>query len=125
MLKLIKSVCYHYSSEKPVTITALILRKIIIETIGFAKGSISHTVLVNIKKREKKDRASTSILESFLGKLGKGKGYVSVKNATQVDDSNQTFKVFERSIFDEEVHTLEDISDILGSLSERKSFELE
>ena len=69
--------------------------------------------------------APTSIFKSFLGKLGeKGKGYVPVEDLTQVDNPNQTFKVFEEKAFDEKIHSLGDISDILGSLSGRKSPEL-
>ncbi len=38
-IKLIESIRYHYSPEKPVTITAQIIRKVIIETTRFAEGS--------------------------------------------------------------------------------------
>ena len=43
---------------------------------------------------------------------------------SKVDNPDQTFKVFEGGAFDEEIHTLEDTSDILGSLSGRESPEL-
>jgi len=63
----------------------------------------------------------TSIFGSFLRKLSKGKGYIPVKDSIQVDNSDQTFKVFEEKDFDEEIHTLANTLDILGSLSERKA----
>jgi len=73
-------------------------------------------ILANIKKREDKDWASTSIFRSFLEKLEKGKEYISVKDPTYVDNPDQTFKVFEEDVFDKEIHTLADTSDILESL---------
>jgi len=89
------------------------------------KESVSHTVLAEIKRRKEKERASMSIFDSFLGKLdGKGKGYVPVEDLTQVDNPDQTFKVFEGGAFDEEIHSLGDTSDILRSLSGRESPEL-
>ncbi len=47
-----------------------------------------------------------------------------VKNLTQVDNLDQTFKVFEGEAFDEKIHSLEDTLDILGLLSGRESSEL-
>jgi len=79
---------------------------------------------VEIKIREEKKRLSASIFGSFLGKLGKSKGYVPVENPTQVDNPDQTFKIFKGRTFDEKIHTLADISDILGSLSGRESSKL-
>ena len=85
----------------------------------------SHTILAEIKRKEEKERAPTSIFGSFLGKLGgKGKGYVLVEDPIQVDNPDQTFKVFEGEAFDEKIHSLGDTSDILGSLSGRESSEL-
>jgi len=82
-------------------------------------------ILAKLKRKKEKDQASTSIFRSFLGKLGgKGKGYVPVEDLIQVDNPDQTFKVFEREAFDEKIHTLGDTSDILGSLSGRESPEL-
>ena len=101
MLKLVKNIHHYYFSKKPVVIIAWILQKIITETTGFAKRSTLYTVLVNIKKREKKDWAPTSILESFLEKLKRSKGYVPVEDPVQVNNPNQIFKVFERGIIDE------------------------
>ncbi len=125
LLKLVKSIRYHYSSEKPVAETAWIIWEVITATTRFTEGSAPHTVLAELKRKEEKDWASTSIFGSFLEKLdGKGKGYVLVEDLTQVDNSDQTFKVFERKAFDEKIHTLSDTSDILGSLSGRESPEL-
>ena len=124
-LKLVESICYHYLPDKPIVITAQQIREVIAKTTRFAKRSAPHTVLAELKRKEEKDRASTSIFESFLGKLGeKGKGYVPVEDPTQVDNPDQTFKVFEGGAFDEEIHSLGNTSDILGSLSERESLEL-
>ena len=81
-------------------------------------------ILAKIKKRKEKDRAFTSIFGSFLEKLGKGKGYIPVEDPIQVNNPNQTFKVFEGGAFDEKIHTLSDTSNILGSLSGRESLEL-
>jgi len=97
---------------------------VITETTRFAEGSTLHIVLANLKKKEEKDQASTSIFSSFLEKLNKEKGYIPVKDLIQVDDPDQTFKVFEEKAFDEEIHILENTSDILGSLSGRESSEL-
>src|SRR6266540_4523638 len=44
-LKLVESIRYHYSPEKPVAVTAQIIQEIITATIGFAAGSTSHIVL--------------------------------------------------------------------------------
>ncbi len=46
------------------------------------------TIYINFEKKEEKDWASTSIFESFLEKLEKGKGYILVKDLTQVNNSN-------------------------------------
>ena len=58
----------------------------ITETIRFVKGNASYTVLVDIKRNKEKERASTSIFGSFLGRLSKSKGYILVENPTQVDN---------------------------------------
>src|SRR6266542_3757963 len=47
-LKLVKSIRYHYSSEKLVAETARIIQEIITETIRFAVGSTPHAVLTEI-----------------------------------------------------------------------------
>src|SRR6266511_3780223 len=54
-LKLVKSICYHYSPEKLVIETARIIQEVIKETTRFAKGSTSHAVLTEIKRREGKE----------------------------------------------------------------------
>jgi len=72
--------------EKPVAVTAWIVWKVITETIRFVEGSASHTVFAKIKRKEEKKRAPTSIFSSFIEKLGKGKGYVPVKDPSQVDN---------------------------------------
>ncbi len=121
-LKLVESIRYHYSPEKPVAVTARIIQEVITATTRFVEGRASHTVLAKLKQKEEKDWVSTSIFGSFLGKLGeKGKGYVSVDDPTQVDNLDQTFKVFERRAFDEEIHSLGDTLDILGLLSGREN----
>src|SRR6266540_7158059 len=94
------------------------------KTIRFAEGSTPHIVLTEIRRREGKERTSTSLFGSFIRRLSKGKGYVQVDDPSKVDNSDQTFKVFEGGAFDEEIYTLEDTSDILGSLSRRESPEL-
>jgi len=124
LLKLVESIHHHYSSKKPVAITARVIRKVIAATIRFAEGSASYTVLAEIKRREDKNRAPTSIFESFIERLSKGKGYVLIDDSSKVNNLDQTFKVFERGAFNEEIHSLGDISDILGSLSGRESSEL-
>src|SRR6266542_397447 len=48
-LKLVKSIRYHYSPEKPVTETARVIQEVIKETTGFAEGSTPHVVLIEIK----------------------------------------------------------------------------
>ncbi len=124
-LKLVESIRYHYSPEKPVAEIARIIWEVIKVTTRFAKENAPYTVLAELKRKGEKDWASTSIFGSFLGKLGgKGKGYVPVEDPTQVDNSDQTFKVFEGGVFDEEIHSLGDTSDILRSLSGRESPEL-
>ena len=116
-LKLVESIRYQYSPEKPVAVTAWIIQKVITETIRFAEGSASYTVFAEIKRREEKERASTSIFDSFLEKLSKGKGYVPIEDPSQIDNPDQTFKVFGGKAFDKEIHILVDTSDILRSLS--------
>src|SRR6266498_745843 len=91
------------------------------KTIRFAEGSTPHVVLTEIRRREGKERTSTSLFGSFIRRISKGKGYAQVDNSSKVDNPNQTFKVFEGRAFDKEIHTLEDTSDILGSLSGRES----
>ena len=116
MIKLVESIHYHYSPDKLIAITAQQIREVIAKTTRFAEGSVSYIVLAEIKKKEEKDRAFTSIFDSFLGKLGKGKGYIPVEDPTQVDNSDQTFKIFEGEAFDEKIHSLGDTLDILGPL---------
>src|SRR6266498_4195318 len=123
-LKLVESICYQYSPEKPVIETARVIREVIKETTGFAEGSTPHAILTEIKRRDNKDRASTSLFGRFIERISKGKGYAQVDDPSKVDNPDQTFKVFEGGAFDEEIHTLGDISDILGSLSGRESPEL-
>jgi len=125
LLKLVKSICYYYSPKKPITETVQIIQIIITETKRFVVGSTLYTIFVNLKKEEEKDRAFISIFESFIRKLNKGKGYQLIEDLAQIDNSDQTFKVFEENAFDEEVYTLSNTSDILKSLSERESLELE
>src|SRR6266545_3959248 len=48
-LKLVESIHYHYSPEKPVAETARIIWKVITETTGFAEESTPHAVLIEIK----------------------------------------------------------------------------
>src|SRR6266540_339755 len=48
-LKLVKSICYHYSSEKPVAETAQVIREVIAKTTRFAEENTSHAVLIKIK----------------------------------------------------------------------------
>jgi len=91
----------------------------------FAKENILYMILAGLKKKEDKDWAFTSIFESFLGKLSKSKRYIPVKDLTEVENLNQTFKVFEGRAFNEKIHILEDTLDILGSLSKRENSELE
>src|SRR6266498_2845883 len=123
-LKLVESIRYQYSPEKPVIETARVIREVIKETTGFAEGSTPHAILTEIKRRDNKDRAPTRLFESFIERISKGKGYAQVDDPSKVDNPDQTFKVFEGGAFDEEIHTLEDTSDILGSLSGRESPEL-
>src|SRR6266540_1650146 len=123
-LKLVESIRYQYSPEKPVIETVRVIREVIKETTRFAEGSTPHAILTEIKRRDNKDRASTSLFGSFIGRISKGKGYAQVDDPRKVDNPDQTFKVFEGGAFDEEIYTLEDTSDILGSLSGRESPEL-
>ncbi len=125
LLKLVESICYHYLPDKPITVTAQIIQEVIAKTIRFAEGSTPHIILANLKKREEKERAFISNFKSFLGKLSKDKGYVLVEDLAQIDNPDQIFKVFEKEVFDEEIHTLADTSNILGLLSNRESPELE
>ncbi len=85
-LKIVESIRYHYSSEKPVAVTARILREVITTTTGFAEGSTPHSVLTEINWREDKDWVSTSIFGSFIRRLSKGKGYVQVDDPSKVDN---------------------------------------
>ncbi len=124
-LKLVESIRYHYSLRKPVAETVQLIWSVIAEIKGFVKESTSYTVLATLKRKEEKDWTPISIISSFLEKLGKGKGYIPVKNLEKVKNSYQIFKVFEERVFDKEIHILVDISDILGSLSGRESPELE
>src|SRR6266511_5856711 len=124
LLKLVESICYHYSPKKPVSETARVIQEVIKETTRFAEGSTPHAILTEIKRRDNKDRASTSLFGSFIGRISKGKGYVQVDDPSKVDNPDQTFKVFEGGAFDEKIHMLGDTSDILGSLSGRESPEL-
>src|SRR6266498_5417324 len=94
------------------------------KTTRFAEGNTPHAVLTEINRRENKDRALTSLFGSFIRKLSKGKGYVPIDDLSKVDNPDQTFKVFEGGAFDEEVYSLGDTSDILGSLSGRESLKL-
>src|SRR6266540_903553 len=123
-LKLIESIRYHYSPEKSVAETARVIQEVIKETTGFAEGSTPHAVLTEIKRRDNKKRAPTSLFGSFIGRISKEKGYAQVDDPSKVDNPDQTFKVFEGGAFDEEIHTFEDTLDILGSLSGRESPEL-
>src|SRR6266498_4111299 len=123
-LKLVESIRYQYSPEKLIKETARVIREVIKETTGFAEGSTPHVILTEIKRRDNKDRASTSLFGSFIGRISKGKGYAQVDDPSKVGNPDQTFKVFEGGAFDEEIYTLEDTSDILGSLSGRESPEL-
>src|SRR6266540_3771751 len=120
-LKLVESIRYQYLPEKPVAETAQVIREVIKETTRFAEGSTPHAVLTEIKRREGKERTSTSLFGSFIRRISKGKGYAQVDDLSKVNNPDQTFKVFEGGAFDEEIHTLEDTSDILGSLSGRES----
>src|SRR6266540_6890046 len=124
LLKLVESIRYHYSPEKPVAETARVIREVIAKTTRFAEGSTSHVVLMEIRRKDDKERAPTSLFRSFIGRISKGKGYAQVDDSSKVNNLDQTFKVFEKRAFDEEIHTLGDTSDILGSLSERESPEL-
>ena len=124
-IKLVESIHYHYLPDKPVAVTAQIVQEVIAAITGFAKENASHTVFTKIKRREEKKRVPASIFSSFLEKLSKGKGYVPVEDLSQVDNSDQTFKVFKGKAFDEEIYTLANTFDILGSLIDRNSLELE
>src|SRR6266498_2613110 len=48
-LKLVESIRYHYSPKNPVAKTARVIREVIKETTRFAKGSIPHAILIEIK----------------------------------------------------------------------------
>jgi len=110
--------------KDPVAETARVIWEVIKETTRFAEGSIPHTILTEIKRRDNKERASTSLFGSFIRRISKGKGYAQVDDPSKVDNPDQTFKVFEGGAFDEEIHMLKNTSDILGSLSGRESPEL-
>ena len=55
LIKLVESIHYHYSPDKPIAITAQLIQEVIIKTIRFAEGSAPHTVLAEIKRKEEKD----------------------------------------------------------------------
>src|SRR6266540_5229617 len=65
-LKLVKSIHYHYSPEQPVATTAQIVQEVITKTTGFAEGTTPHAILTEIKRRDDKERASTSLFGSFI-----------------------------------------------------------
>ena len=48
-LKIVESIHYHYSPEKPVAETARVVQKVIKETTRFAEGSTPHVILTEIK----------------------------------------------------------------------------
>src|SRR6266542_3975292 len=54
-LKLVESIRYHYSPEKPVAETAQVIWKVIAKTTRFAEGSTPHAVLTEIKRRDNKE----------------------------------------------------------------------
>ncbi len=85
-LKLVESIRYYYSPEKPVAETAQVVQKVIKETTGFAEGSTPHVVLIEIKRREGKERTFTSLFRSFIRRLSKGKGYAQVDDPSKVDN---------------------------------------
>src|SRR6266540_3749311 len=107
LLKLVESIRYHYSPEKPVAETARVIQKVIKEITRFAKGSTPHIVLTEIRQRDNKERTPTSLFGSFIGRISKEKEYAQVDDPSKVDNPDQTFKVFEGGAFDEEIHTLE------------------
>src|SRR6266542_2254798 len=72
-LKLVESIRYHYSPVQSVRETARVIREVIAETTGFREGSTPHAVLTEIKRRENKERAPTSLFGSFIGRISKGK----------------------------------------------------
>src|SRR6266542_4251527 len=123
-LKLVESIRYHYLPSNTVAETAQVLREVIKATTRFAEGSTPHAILTEIKRRNDKERAPTSLFGSFIGRISKGKGYAQVDDLSKVENPDQTFKVFEGEAFDKEIHTLGNTSDILGSLSGRESPEL-
>ena len=92
--------------KEPVAVTARVIQEVIKETTGFVEGSTPHAVLTEIKRRDDKERAPTSLFGSFIGKISKGKGYAQVDDPSKVDNPDQTFKVFKGGDFDEEIHTL-------------------
>src|SRR6266545_3829028 len=93
-LKLVKSIRYHYSPKKPIAETARIIWEVITETTRFAEGSTSYAVLTEIRRREGKERTSTSLFGNFIRRISKEKGYVQVDDLSKVNNLNQTFKVF-------------------------------
>ena len=48
-IKLVKSIRYHYLSEKSVTVTAWVIQEVITTTTGFAEESTPHMILAEIK----------------------------------------------------------------------------
>src|SRR6266540_542114 len=77
-LKIVESIRYHYSPNNPVVETARVIWEVIRETTGFAEGSTPHAILTEIKRRDNKERAPTSLFGSFIGRISKGKGYAQV-----------------------------------------------
>src|SRR6266511_178318 len=77
-LKIVESIRYQYLPSNPVAETAQVIREVIKETTRFAEGSIPHVVLTEIKRKDNKERAPTSLFGSFIGRISKGKGYVPV-----------------------------------------------
>src|SRR6266540_4789037 len=104
--KLVESICYHYSPKETVAETARVIREVIKETIRFAEGSTPHAVLTEIKRRDNKERAPTSLFGSFIRRISKEKGYAQVNDPSKVENPDQTFKVFEGGAFDEKIHML-------------------
>src|SRR6266498_1447769 len=54
-LRLVESIRYHYSPEKPIAEIARVIWEVIKETTRFAEGSTPHAVLTEIKRREGKE----------------------------------------------------------------------
>ena len=58
-IKLVESIRYYYSPDKPVAVTACLIWEIITATTGFTERSALHTVFTEIKRREEKDWVPT------------------------------------------------------------------